>query len=398
MILLILLLLIVMVAAGSIAHSLSMSRTKRCMEKERKRYLELIDESYHLAHENEKKYDLRIRAIDESIARADEKLRQNAGLIRNQESMIARQRELEERLADLIMNNNELSGKLRALEDRIISHSRSACPPQQWQGGQSHLHGHDNGGFLEENNSGERFMQPPFQSQSQIDSQSQMRQATYQGRLDADTSLDMGLGGSHSSLSNGRDGFGRDSYQGFSGFETAGAINPLGMLNTMCANQRSQGSGSGGVSLDCEGGGGIQRTAISDGFRNLQEGFEGDMKQTLKQKMISIGADIDDACFILDDQDEPDEFDILSSVRERLNNSAPSSGIGIRDSVDIEGRADSPGQQSKCSKISELSSRGFSAKQISSHLDIPIGEVNIILRLRRHTEKPRNGLLKNGEE
>jgi len=368
-ILLILIFTAAMVIGGSIAHRISMTRTQRCMQRERKKYLEVIEESYHLAMENEKNFNDRMKAFDDAMARADEKLRQFAGMNRNQDSVVHRQRDLEERIADLIMNYNELSGRFRAVEDRILSLSRANFAPEVDPEEQAYHYG-------ERETSSNWADTGPDNSQDHLYNRAGMDNR----RLDTDSALDMGLGGLSYSV---------NGYPSFSGYEAAQKAQ-LEMMTSVCGDQSQGLCQNQGRLLDCEGAG-LQKNAISEGFRDLQEGFEGDMKQTLKAKMMSIGADLEDLSFILDEPDEPNESDILASVIDRLNNSAPASGFAIRDTLSLEGRADNPGQQSRCSKIFELHSRGFSPRQISSHLDIPQGEVNIILRLRRHTERPQRG-------
>lgn len=294
---------------GFLFYRYLIKRIRTLMEKERKKYFEIVQDSIYVAMENERKVKQQIVAFDNAVKTSDERLKSFGNLREAAETVRSRQAELEERLASLLIRINEQAGRIDGLDHRI-----PGMPSPSVSSGRQSSIGHSAHEFP--------YMQ------------------------------------NHAAGHQAMEGLGR-------------------ITGTL---------GIAGVGND------FDEVDLQTGFKSLREGFLGDINRSIRESTGDIPGILDEVDQILDDDDEDlvDEID-LDAVIKRINDR-----VGSHPDFELkkmigesatEARAEN---EKRCKKIVELAARGISPGNIARKLDIPLGEVQIILRLKRHLPAGEN--------
>lgn len=339
------------VVVGFFFHRFLIKRIRNLMEKERKKYFDIIQDSIYVAMENERKVKQQITAFDNAVKTADERLKTFGNLRETAEAVRARQAELEERLASLLMQINEQAGRLDSFNHRVPG-SIQVHGPQNFTAPQpnSDHHGFDpriGGGY---------------------------------------SSNPRGFTGQFAGHGPGASGFSAPVQQvhGISGQQILDVPHPQG---SGPSHQGAEGFGriTGTLELSATGND-LGEVDLQTGFKNLRNEFIGDINRSIRENTGEISGILDEVDQILDDDeaDLDDEID-LDAVIKRINDR-----VGSHPDFELKRLISEPASESRaenenrCKKIVELSARGISPGNIARMLDIPLGEVQIILRLKRH--------------
>lgn len=340
---------------GFIFHGVMTRKIRTLMEKERKKYFDIIQDSIYVAMENERKVKEQIAVFDNAVKTADDRLKAFGNLRDAAESVRDRQCELEERLASMLMQMNDLAGKIDGQRSWGTGTSQSSQSPQGYQG--SHA------------------IHPPQGLNNQQAQQAQQASPFHQAPQNY------------------------SAYQGYDPRPGSGQIsgNPgfsgpfISQPQSLSGLQGNEGFGRIAGTLEMAVKGiDLGDLDLRSGYKDLRDEYVGHMNRSIRENSGDILGNLDEVDQILGDEDPDDDEEIdISEVIKRINDR-----VGSHPGIDPKRFITEPAQESKaesekrCRKIVDLAAKGFSPGNIARELDIPLGEVQIILRLKRHLPGP----------